>query len=176
MVRLTYLPEPASTVIPLRQRVYQYFGALDSLDADEVASFFLPEAAMQLPGVAPILGRAAIRKALIQFSLQVDELHHQPVQIFAAGNLSVFEADMTLTLADLTTLTFPVTHILRWVDGFVEQASVSIYLESRLAVALSAFDRMRAGYAEAPSHKSIGFRTPRGRNGSSILRPWPAEA
>jgi ketosteroid isomerase-like protein len=176
MPRLTYLPDQTLAATALRQRVYHYFGTLDSLDADAIASCFTPDATVSLPGVAPIAGRAAIRKALVQFSLDVDDLHHQPVQIFAAGNLSVFEGDITLSLADQTTLTFPVTHILRWVGGLIEQASVNVYLESRLAVALSAFDRTRAGYAEAPSHKSIGFRTPCGRNGSSILRPWPAEA
>jgi SnoaL-like protein len=174
--RLTYLPDTISTAGALRQRVTTYFGALDRLDADEVASFFAREATVRLPGAAPILGRTAIRKAMVQFSLNVDELHHEPVELFTAGDLSVFEADMTLNLADHTALSFPVTHIIRWVDGLIEQTAVNIYLESRLAVALSAFDRTRAGYAGAPSHKSIGFRTPCGRNGNAILRPWPAEA
>jgi hypothetical protein len=119
-----------------------YFGALDTLDADAVASFFAADATVELPGLAPILGRAAIRRALVRFSLDVDDLRHLPVQLWTAGNLSVFEADMTLTLADRTTLAFPVTHILRWADGLIDEARVNIYLESRLAVAISAFDRM----------------------------------
>jgi hypothetical protein len=48
---------------------------------------------------------------------------------------------MTLTLADRTTLVFPVTHIIRWVDGLIAEARVNVYLESRMAVAISAFDR-----------------------------------
>ena len=128
----------------------QYFGVLDSLDADEAASFFAPDAVVQLPGVAPILGRTAIRKALVQFSLEVDELHHEPVELFIAGDLSVFEADMTLNLADRTALSFPVTHIIRWVDGLIEQTAVNIYLESRLAVALSAFESKSRQPARQP--------------------------
>jgi hypothetical protein len=132
----------------LPARVKRYFGALDTLDADAVASFFAVGATVRLPGLAPILGRAAIRRALVQFSLDVDDLCHAPVQLWTAGNLSVFEADMTLTLADRTTLAFPVTHIIRWVDGMIDEARVNIYLESRMAVAMSAFDRMRTAGCE----------------------------
>jgi hypothetical protein len=162
--------------LPETQHVNRFFGSLDALDADAVASFFAAGATLTLPGNAPILGRAAIRRALVRFSLAVDELRHQSVQLWTAGNLSIFEADVTLTLADRNALSFPVTHILRWVDGVIEQARVNVYLESRVALAISAFDRTGTGYAEVPSHKSIGLRTPSGRNGSSILRPWPADA
>jgi hypothetical protein len=160
----------------LPARVRTYFNALDSLDADDVASFFAPEATVYLAGAEPIVGRAAIRKALVQVSLDVDDLHHESVQLWSAGNLSVFEADMTVTLADHTVLSIPVTHIIRWINGMIEEARVNVYLESRLALAMSAFDRLRRDYADVPSHKSIGRFTPSGRKGSSILRPWPAEA
>lgn len=125
-------------------RVKRYFGALDTLDADVVASFFAPGAMVRLPGsVTPILGREAIRKALVQFSVAVDDLRHETVQLWTAGDLSVFEADMTMTFADRTALCFPVTHITRWAAGMIEDARVNIYLESRLALAMSAFDRVR---------------------------------
>ncbi len=77
----------------------------------------------------------------MQFLLTVDDLRHAPVQLWTGVGLSVFEADMTLTLADRTTLVFPVTHIIRWVDGLIAEARVNVYLESRMAVAISAFDR-----------------------------------
>jgi len=147
--RLTYLPENLvsmrSDAEPLAARVMRYFDALDALDADAVASFFSPGATVRVPGLAPIAGRAAIRRALVQFSLDVDDLHHAPVQLWADGNLSVFEADMTLTLAGHTSLAFPVTHIIRWAGGLIEEARVDVYLESRMAVALLAFDRLRNG-------------------------------
>jgi len=158
--RLTYLPETLRAVagaqpVSLRSdagslpaRIKKYFGALDTLDADAVASFFAAGATVSLPGMAPISGRAAIRRALVQFSLDVDDLRHAPVQLWTAGNLSVFEADMTLILADRTTLAFPVTHIVRWVDGMIDEARVNIYLEARLAVAMSAFDRLRTAGCE----------------------------
>src|ERR1022692_1683418 len=122
--RLTYLPETLQAVAgaqsvsirsdaeSLPARVKRYFGALDTLDADAVAAFFAVGATVRLPGLAPILGRAAIRRALVQFSLDVDDLRHAPVQLWTAGNLSVFEADMTLTFAGRTALAFPVTHII----------------------------------------------------------------
>ena len=128
----------------LAARVKTYFDALDTLDADAVASFFAVGATVRVPGLAPILGRAAIRRALVQFSLDVDDLRHTPVQLWIARNLSVFEADMTLTLADGTKLALPVTHIIRWVDGMIDEARVNLYLESRMAVAMSAFDRLRS--------------------------------
>jgi len=160
----------------LPARVKRYFGALDTLDADAAAGFFAPGATVRLPGLAPILGRAAIRRALVQFLLDVDDLRHAPVQLWTAGNLSVFEADMTLTLAGRTTLAFPVTHIIRWVDGLIGEARVNVYLESRMAVAMSAFDRARKTIQPCPNHRSIGRLTPAGRNGNSILRPCPADA
>jgi hypothetical protein len=125
-------------------RVKRYFGALDTLDADAAASFFAAGATVRLPGLAPILGRAAIRRALVQFSLDVDDLRHAPVQLWTAGSVSVFEADMTLTLAGRATLTFPVTYIMRWVDGLIHEARLNVYLESRMAVAMSAFARGRS--------------------------------
>jgi hypothetical protein len=128
--------------------VKRYFGALDALDADAVASFFAAGATVSLPGLAPISGRAAIRRLLVQFSLDVDDLRHAPVQLWTAGNLSVFEADMTLTLAGGAALTFPVTYIIRWVDGLIDEARVNVYLESRMAVAMSAFDRLRTAGRE----------------------------
>jgi len=154
--RLTYLPPAAhaatalqpvpirSEADPLPARVKRYFGALDTLDADAAASFFAIGATVRLPGLAPIFGRTAIRRALVQFLLDVDDLRHAPVQLWTGGNLSVFEADMMLKLADGTTIAFPVTHVIRWVDGQIEEARVNVYLESRMAVALSAFDRLRS--------------------------------
>jgi hypothetical protein len=132
----------------LPARVKRYFGALDTLDADLVAAFFADGAMVRLPGLAPILGRAAVRRALVRFSLAVDDLRHAPVQLWTAGNVSVFEADVTVTLADRTMLAFPVTHIVRWVDGMIGEARVNIYLESRMAVAMSAFDRLRTAGCE----------------------------
>jgi hypothetical protein len=158
--RLTYLPETLRAVAgaqtvnirsdtdSLPARVKRYFGALDTLDADAVASYFAVGATVRLPGIAPITGRSAIRRALVQFSLDVDDLRHAPVQLWSAGNVSVFEADMTLTLADRTTVAFPVTHIFRWVDGMIDDARVNVYLESRLAVAMTAFDRLRTSACE----------------------------
>lgn len=120
-----------------------FFAALDTLDADSVAAFFAPDALVRLPGSAPISGRLAIRKALVWLSLAVDELRHQPVKLWTSGRLSVFDADVTLALADHTALAFPVTHVIRWTGDLIEEARVDVYLESRLALALSAFDRLR---------------------------------
>lgn len=134
--RLTYLPE-TSELLPAHVR--RYFAALDTLDADAVASFFGSSATVRLPGLAPIFGRAAIRRALVQFSLDVDDLRHAPVQLWTAGNLSVFEADMTLTLAGRAVLAFPVTHVMRWMNGLIHEARVNVYLESRMALAMQRF-------------------------------------
>jgi len=127
----------------LAARVNKYFSALEALDADVAASFFAVGATVRLPGLAPILGRASIRRALVQFSLDVDDLRHAPVQLWTARGLSVFEADMTLKLAGSTSLTFPITYIIRWVDGLIDEARVSVYMESRMALAVSAFDHAR---------------------------------
>jgi hypothetical protein len=142
LTRLTYLPEF------LQKRVRKCFGVLDTLDADAVAVFFAAGATVRLAGASPISGRAAIRKALVQLSLDAEELHHHQVTLWTAGNLSVLEADVTVTLADRTTIAFPATYSIRWAEGLIEEASVNLYLESRMAVAMSMFDRIqRAGAA-----------------------------
>jgi hypothetical protein len=116
---------------------------LETLDADAMASFFSAGAIVRLAGASPIVGRIAIPKAFIQLSLEVDELRHHPVTLWSAGNLSVLEADVTMTLVDRTTIAFPATYCIRWAEGLIEEARVNLYLESRLAVAMSAFDRVR---------------------------------
>lgn len=147
LVALQAVDGPRPLSIPnesesLPARVKRCFGALDGLDADAVASFFGVAATVRLPGLPPISGRAAIRRVLVQFSLDVDDLRHAPVQLWTAGDLSVFEADITLTLAHGAVLTFPVTYTIRWVHGLIEDARVNVYLESRMAVAISAFNRL----------------------------------
>ena len=127
----------------LQQRMNKFFGALDSLDADATAAFFAPGATVRLPGTEPLVGQSVIRRALVEFSLCVDDLRHESVQLWIAGQMSVFEADVTVKLADRPALTFPVTHIVRWRDGLIQEATVEIYMEARLAVAMSAFNRLR---------------------------------
>jgi len=129
---------------PLPQRVKSFFGALDSLDADATAAFFAPGATVRLQGIEPLVGQSAIRRGLVEFSLGVDELSHESVQLWVAGSLSVFEADVTLKTAERPALTFPVTHIVRWRGGLIQEATVEIYMEARLAVAMAAFNRLRA--------------------------------
>ncbi len=124
-------------------RVGRYFRVLDSLDADAVAALFTNAGVIRLPGAGPLTGRAAIRKAMVKLSLSVEELHHELVSLWSAGNLAVLEADVSLTLTDGTTIAFPATYSVRCVDGLIAEASASVYLESRLAVAMSWFDRAR---------------------------------
>jgi ketosteroid isomerase-like protein len=123
------------------ERVTRCFRAVDTMDADALAEHFASEATLRLPGTSRIAGRAAIRTAFVQFSLEVEELRHEPVTLWTAGNLSVLDADVTFTLADQTVTTFPVTYSIRWAGDLIEEASVSIYLEARTAVALSVFQR-----------------------------------
>ena len=135
---------------PLQARVRRYFRALDTLDADAVSSFFAVDATVRIMGVSPITGRAAIRKALVRFSLEADELRHDAVTLWTAGSLSVFDADVTLAVAAGTRLVFPATYSMRWADGMIQEACLNLYLESRMAVALSAFDRVRRPAAIPP--------------------------
>ncbi len=124
-------------------RVKKCFSMLETLDADATASFFAAGATLKLPGLAPITGRSAIRSALIQLSLDADELRHALVQLWTASSVCIYEADATLTLSDGTVIGFPVTYIIRWANGMIQEARVNVYLESRMTVAMSAFDRLR---------------------------------
>ncbi len=122
----------------------QFFATLDTLDVDAIAAFYAPHAAVQLPGGPVITARAAIRQALLRFSLAVDDLRHECIQLWSGGELTIFEADLTVTPAGRAALTFPVTHVLRWAAGRIVEQRVSLYLESRLALALASFERIEA--------------------------------
>jgi hypothetical protein len=143
-------------------RVKKCFRVLDTLDADAVAAFFSTAATVRLAGASPILGRTAIRKAFVHLSVDVDELHHDPVMLWTAGSLSVLEADVTVTLGDRTTITFPATYSMQWAEGLIEGASVNLYLESRMAVAMSAFDRVRreSWSKSPPANCAVAGRNP----------------
>ena len=132
----------------LPPRVARCFRAIDSMDADAMASFFAAGAAVRLPGVSPIIGATAISKAFVQFCLEVDELHHDPVLLWIAGDLSVLEADVKVTLTDHTMIAFPATYTIRWAGSLIQEAGLDIYMESRVAVAMSAFDRLRSAGRE----------------------------
>jgi hypothetical protein len=118
-------------------RVEQCFAAIDCLDADAVASFFANNAVVRLPGLPPLTGKSAIRRAFVQFSLAVEEMRHQVVLSWTRPRVTVFEADLTVTLVGGAAIALPVTYVLRWVDGVIEDARLDIYLESRLALAIS---------------------------------------
>jgi ketosteroid isomerase-like protein len=122
--------------------VKRFFQALDALDADAVAAFFTDHAIVRLPGAAPVEGRSAIRKTIIQLSLALDEIHHDTVSLWVSGDLSVYEADVKLNPAGRSLIAFPATYIIRWRKSLIEQVRVSIYLESRLSLAISSFDRL----------------------------------
>ena len=94
------------------------------------------------------MGATAIRKAFVQFCLEVEELRHDPVLLWIAGDLSVFEADVKLTLTDHTTIVFPATYTIRWSGSLIQEAGLDIYPESRLARAMSAFDRLQSAQYE----------------------------
>lgn len=88
-------------------------------------------------------GRTAIRKALVQFFLSVDGIRQEEIAFWSSGDFFVVDTDVTLTLASGTTLAFPVTCSMRWRDGLIQEAIIHMYLESRLALAMARFDRIR---------------------------------
>ena len=88
-------------------------------------------------------GRTAIRKALVQFLLGVDVILQEEVAFWSSADFCVVDADVRLTLAGGTTLAFPLTCTMRSRQGLIEEAVVHLYLESRLALAVARFDRVR---------------------------------
>jgi SnoaL-like domain len=128
---------------PLPARVRRCFRALDTLDATSVTAFFAEGAALRLPGIRPIRGSAAIRKALAHLFAAVGELRHESLSLRSGESIVVFQADLKMRLACGMAFSFPATYTMRWNAGLIEEASITIYLESRMTGALWAFDRLQ---------------------------------
>lgn len=133
-------------------RVRQYFGTLETLDADAIASFLAHSARVRLTGMYPMSGRAEIRRALIRFLAGVDGIRHEPVMLWMDRGVCVMEADIIIQkTSDRAAIRIPVTHVLRWKNGLIEDCQIRFYLEARTAMALPAVTprHSRAAQGEA---------------------------
>ena len=122
-------------------RATEYARALDSFDAAGIASYYAKDAVARVAGASPIRGRDAIRQSLARFLGTVESTRHTHVMLWIGDDVSVLEADVTLTLTDRSVVTLPVTYVHHWRDEMIEAAEVRFYLEARLAGAISTFER-----------------------------------
>jgi hypothetical protein len=89
-----------------------YWDALESLDADLVASQFAERGSFQLASAAPLTGRAAIRRAFLHLFIDLENIERHPVTSWSGDGLFVNDSDLTLTFSDGARLTIPATTVL----------------------------------------------------------------
>ena len=132
----------------LQQRILRFFSAVDTLDADSAASFFARDARWSMDGTCAIAGRVLIRRALVKCFTHVHGLRHQPVMLWVRNAVSVLEADLTILLEERTTLTIPVTHVVRWRNDLIEESHTHFYPEAQFLSAVRALtlDERQSGW------------------------------
>ncbi|HWC96330.1 MAG TPA: hypothetical protein VG456_06270 [Candidatus Sulfopaludibacter sp.] len=110
-----------------------YWDAIETLDADLLASRFAARATFQLANLKPVIGPAAIRRAFLNLFLDLDSVERRAVSCWQRKGLFVCDADLDLNFTDGTRLTIAPTTSLWIIGGQIQTCRVAIDLEPRLA-------------------------------------------
>lgn len=94
--------------------VREYFATVDKLNADNIIANFVEDGRFRFGNAEPVVGNAAIRDALLEFFSAIKAMHHENVGLWLGDNSAVFEAEVTYTRQDGTTVTLPCASILRF--------------------------------------------------------------
>ena len=108
-----------------------YWDAVESLDADLLASLFAAGGSFQLAEQAPVTGREAIRRAFVQLFVEIETIEHRTVAAWNRGGLFVSDADLTLTFSD-GRLFIPTTTILWTRESEILSCRLLLYPEPAL--------------------------------------------
>jgi ketosteroid isomerase-like protein len=89
------------------------FEDIDRMDAPAWASYLAPDAVMRFGNAEPVRGRSACRDALAAFYDTINGLHHQIVEQFVHGSVTIVEAVVTYTRTDDRQVEVPVVTVYR---------------------------------------------------------------
>lgn len=99
--------------------VREYFATVDTLNADNIIVNFGEDGRFRFGNTEPAIGKEAIRDALIKFFSAIKAMHHENVGLWLGDKSAVFEAEVTYTRQDGTTVTLPCASILRFRGNFI---------------------------------------------------------
>lgn len=97
--------------------VDRVFEAIDGKKADEYAAFFAEDASFRFGNTEPIVGRRAIRDAMVIFFSTIKGLRHEVVGIWRGewdrGEVYSVETEVTYTRNDDAVVSLPATSTIR---------------------------------------------------------------
>lgn len=108
-----------------------YRDAVESLDADLLASQFASAGSFQLADRAPLIGRTPIRRAFLHLFTEVDTIEHRVVAVWNRGGVLVSDLDVTFVLPH-GSIELPVTVVLYTRNGEILSCRVLFYSEPAL--------------------------------------------
>ena len=107
--------------------VKNYFAAVDTMNAEDVASYFTEDARFKFGNAEPAVGRQNIRDALVAFYNSIKGLHHDIREQWQQDGVAIVVLDVTYTRTDNKTVTLPSATILRTSGNLIRE--LQIYMD-----------------------------------------------
>jgi len=92
------------------------FAAMDALDADKFVAHLTPDVRFRFGNADPVIGRAAVKEAVVGFWTTIDGLTHHIRNLFEVGDTVIAQIDVEYRRKDGKTVTVPNADILVY-DG-----------------------------------------------------------
>ena len=121
---------PVPTITDSHRRdLYTRSLAFDAaLDADALSELWHPEGSFQIGAMPRVAGRASVRAFFGQFfsSGLFTKIEHEMRHVWNLPDALIYEADVTYTRPDGSTLRVPYTNVVRYRDGLFSDYRVYI--------------------------------------------------
>jgi ketosteroid isomerase-like protein len=116
-----------------------YWEAVESLDADLVASHFVDSAQFHFGHNSPLRGRSAIRRGFVGLFAEVASIRHVPATMWSRGGVVVNDANVAFTLENGGKTMLPITTIVWTKRSKILACRLLFYPEPALALATRGF-------------------------------------
>lgn len=104
--------------------ITRVFGSIDEMKADEYASYFAEDASFRFGNAEPIVGRRAIRDAMVVFFSTIMALRHEVVGVWegewARGDVYSVETEVSYTRTDDGVVSLPATSTMRMCGDLIQ--------------------------------------------------------
>lgn len=93
--------------------VWDYFRDVDTFDPEQVVKHYAEDGSFRFGNQPPVQGKDAIREMLRQFYGSIRDMKHRNTGLWLGDNSAVFEAEVTFTRNDGSSVTIPASSIIR---------------------------------------------------------------
>ena len=111
----------------------EFWEALLSLDADEIASRFSARGSVCFGNERPAQGRLAVRREFVRLFSRTAAIRHRPVSLWARDGVVVADADLAFELDGDRHVEIPITTVCWFRNGGIDRCEFSFYPEPALA-------------------------------------------